>query len=52
MKIAREHDLSDKEMKLLDINPSEYEEWKEGGDIESAQQYQEEKGSVNSFMEW
>lgn len=53
MAIVRESNLSDSEMKLLGVTPSDYEDWKEGGEIEVAQQQsQESSDNVSSFMEW
>lgn len=53
MKIVRESNLTESEMELLGVDPDDYEEWKEGGDIDVAEQKsQEQQSDVNSFMEW
>jgi len=53
MNIVRESNLSESEMELLGVDPDDYEEWKEGGDIDVAEQKSQEQNSdVSSFMEW
>ena len=49
--IALEHNLTDKELKRLGANPSDYEEWRESG-REEAEDRQVDEGEVSSFMDW
>ena len=50
--IALEAGLEGSEIELLGQDASEFEEWKEGGDVEYAEQREEESGSVGGFMEF
>ena len=52
LEIVLEHNLEDDEMKCLGVSPSEYEDYREGGDVELAEERSNQESEVKSFMEW